>query len=103
MKNSKSQPNQPHSEPDKSSKDQYKRHVDGDITIRGQIETHFPPEYVTQQNTEREEDKATHNKNFWVGVLTLIAVTVYAGFTLWQVLLTRESIDNNTKQFQIDQ
>jgi len=46
----------------------------------------------------------------WLEGLTLAAVLLYAGIsywqgtlTRWQAVLTRESIDNNSKQFQIDQ
>jgi hypothetical protein len=92
-----------HAQPDKGGREQYKRHVDGDITVRGQIETHLPPESAHKHDAEREQDAAAHRKNFVVGLLTLIAVTIYAGLTAWQAYLTRESINNNTKQFQIDQ
>jgi hypothetical protein len=103
MNKSKPQPTKPHPQPDKSGRDQYKRHVDGDITVRGQIETHLPPEYVHQHDAERKEDKASHNKNFWVGLLTLLAVTIYAGLTFWQGTLTRELINQTQRNFESDQ
>src|ERR1022692_4895556 len=39
----------------------------------------------------------------WLEGLTLIAVIVYAGIAWWQGCLTRKSIENTGKQFQIDQ
>jgi hypothetical protein len=99
----KSQANQSHPDPHKDGRDQYKRHVDGDITIRGQIETHSPPSAAEEHKAEREEDKARAKKNYIVSVVTLIAVIVYAGITFWQGTLTRQSINNNTQQFQIEQ
>lgn len=98
---SKSQPakQKPHPKPDDTGRDQYKRHVDGDITVRGQIETHFPPEYAHRHDAERKQDAAIHNKSFWVGLFTLIAVTIYAGLTAWQGWLTRLAIKNTQENF----
>jgi hypothetical protein len=56
-----------------------------------------------QHKTERTENTAAHKKQlFWTkiasGLLFLTAI-----FAFWQGLLTRESINNNSRQFQIDQ
>jgi hypothetical protein len=99
----KSHANQGHADPDKGGRDQYKRHVDGDITIRGQIETHVPPDAANQHDTEREEDKAQAKKNYIVGMLTLIAVCVYAVITFWQGCLTRTAISDARENFAQDE
>ena len=99
----KSHANQGHANPDKGGRDQYKRHVDGDITIRGQVETYVPPGAAEQHNTERSEDKAQAKKNYVVGVLTLLVVVVYAGITFWQGCLTRSAVKQTGDQFLLDQ
>ncbi|MCU1302665.1 MAG: hypothetical protein JWQ87_2949 [Candidatus Sulfotelmatobacter sp.] len=86
---SKSHANKGHADPDKAGRDQYKRHIDGDITIRGRVETNVPPDAVQQHTTEREEDKTQGKRKFVVEVLTLIAVIIYAGITFWQGCLTK--------------
>jgi hypothetical protein len=95
----KSHSNQGHADPDKAGREQYKRHIDGDLTVRGQIETHFPPNLIEQHKTERKEDKGREKKKFIVEVLTLAAVVIYAGITFWQACLTKRGIENNAAQF----
>jgi hypothetical protein len=89
----KSHGNQGHPDPDKAGRDQYKRHVDGDITVRGQIETHIPPSAAQQHTTERTEDKRTEKKKFIVEVVTLVVVIIYAGLTAWQGCSNKKSAD----------
>jgi hypothetical protein len=58
-----------------------------------------------KEQHEAEQSKAdAHNKRqlFWTKVAAFL-VLVYAGITGWQACLTREAINNNAKQFQIDQ
>jgi hypothetical protein len=95
--------NQGHADPDKTGRDQYKRHIDGDITIRGQIETHVPPSAEQQRNTERAEDKRREKKKFIVELLTLAAVVIYAGIAGWQGCISRDLLTTTVKQFQADQ
>lgn len=95
--------NQGHADPNKGGRDQYKRHVDGSIAVRGEIETHVPQDAAQQHNTEREEDKTRAKKNYIVGVLTLVAVVIYAGITLWQGYLTRQISQTTQKEFAIQQ
>lgn len=92
-----------HSDPNKGGSDQYKRHVDGSVRVSGQIEVHPPPDFVEEDKADRKDQKTHRNKNFVVSVLTLIGVIIYAGLTYWMGHMTRESINNNTRQFQIDQ
>jgi len=92
-----------HPDQHKGGKDQYKRHVDGDIRVSGQVEVHPPPSLAKEDETDRKDQRTSRNKNFIVSLLTLIAVVIYAGITFWQGRMTRESIDNNSRQFQIDQ
>ncbi|MGA8212017.1 MAG: hypothetical protein WB799_00385 [Candidatus Sulfotelmatobacter sp.] len=99
----KSQANQSHADPDKGGRDQYKRHVDGDITVRGQIETHIPPDAAQQHNTEREEDKTRAKKNYVVGILTLVAVVIYAGIAGWQGCLNRSLVQISQRTFDTSQ
>jgi hypothetical protein len=102
---SKSRPNknQLHPQPDQANGKHDECKVRGDIYVRGEIESNRPASLTKEHSTEREEDKASARNNFRVGVGTLFAVTIYAGITFWQGCLTRESIDKNTKQFQVDQ
>lgn len=95
--------NQGKPDPNKGSRDQYQRHVDGSIRVSGQVEVHPPPDSVKEEKTDREHQRSHRDKNYIVSISTLIAVIIYALITFWQGCMTRESIDNNTKQFQIDQ
>ncbi len=81
---SKSPADRSHANPQDSGKDQYKRHVDGHITIGGQIEVHPPPDSVKAESTEREDEHTYRKKNYTVSWLTLIAVSIYAGLAFWQ-------------------
>jgi hypothetical protein len=92
-----------HPDPNKGGKEQYKRHVDGNIRVSGQIEVHPPPDSTKEETPEQKKARSYRFINFVVSVLTLIGVIVYAGLTYWMGYMTRESIDNNVKQFQIDQ
>jgi hypothetical protein len=84
------------------------------VLVSGSIQVNRPPEIERRHNSERKDDDATHKaereedagrerKKMWLEGLTLAAVLGYAFIAAWQGFLTRESIDNNSKQFQIDQ
>src|SRR5258708_28736249 len=92
-----------HPGPHENERKQHKSHVSGDITIRGQIETHFPPSVVDKQDADRKQDTAHEKKKFKAEILTIILLAVYAGLTAWQGCSARESVDLTRKQFQIDQ
>jgi hypothetical protein len=96
-------PDERNSNPDKSSKEQYKRHVDGSIRVSGQIEVHPPPDSTKEETPEQKKARSYRFGNFVISVLTLIGVVIYAALTYWLGHMTRESINNNSKQFQIDQ
>jgi hypothetical protein len=85
--------NQGHSDPEKGSKDQYKRHIDGNITVRGELEVHQPPDAIEADNTERKDQKSNRNRTFLVSWLTLVAVVIYAGITFWQGCSAKKSAD----------
>jgi|GEM_PF-6507738 len=85
----KSHSNEGHANPDKDGREQYKRHVDGDIAVRGQVEVHVPPDTANKHDAERKEDNARAKKNYIVSLATLVAVLVYAAITFWQGCLTR--------------
>src|SRR5208337_2786783 len=102
----------PLSNPDQSGGKHHES--EGDVRVHGSVETYPPPSVIQKHDSERKEDSATHqaerkedrgreSKKLLLEVLTLIAVVVYAGIAFWQGCLTRESIDNNGRQFQIDQ
>jgi hypothetical protein len=85
-----------------------------DVHVRGTILTDLSPNEEKRHNAERKEDKTAHETErkedrgseghkIWLERFTLLAVVIYAGITFWQGCLTRESIDNNSKQFQFDQ
>jgi hypothetical protein len=93
------QAKQSHSDPHKDGRDQYKRHIDGDITVRGQIETHVPPSAAEQHEAERKEDKRRDKNSFIVGVLTLIFVIIYAGLTALQVWVTRVQFHKDQRPY----
>jgi hypothetical protein len=99
MNKPKSDKNAGHPGPDQGGRDQYKRHVDGDITIRGQIETHFPPSVVEEQKTADKKDEAYKRKTFIAEIVTISLVTIYAGLTAWQACMTREIIKNTQENF----
>jgi hypothetical protein len=95
--------NKQHTEPNKDSGQENERKIRGDIHVHGEVEANLPPDFVKQRKAERNEDAAQASKNYIVQLATLGALIVYAGFTFWQGYLTRESIKNNTREFQIDQ
>jgi hypothetical protein len=103
----------PLTNPDKPSAGR-KAEPENSVLVHGSIQAYPPPEVTQKHEAERKEDAATHEAErqmdlgreahkVWLERLTLVAVVIYAGITLWQGRMTRESIDNNTKQFQIDQ
>ena len=85
-----------------------------DVHVRGTIYTNLSPDEEKRRSAERKQDATAHeterkidlgreSHKVWLERFTLLAVIIYAGITCWQGCLTRESITNNTKQFQIDQ
>lgn len=94
---------QGHPDPNKGSRDQYKRHIDGDIIVRGQIEAHFPPDFAKAEETERKDQRTYRQKNYTVSWLTLSAVIVYAGLTFWQGCSTKKTADATIKLVQISE
>lgn len=92
-----------HGDPNQGSRDQYKRHIDGSVTVHGQLETHLPPDLQQKQDAREEQQDGRDKKKFIVEVLTLISVTIYAGLTLWQACLIRESNRTSHEAFQISQ
>jgi hypothetical protein len=100
---SKSHARKPQTNAHQHSTNDNERNIRGDIHVRGEIETNFPPYFVKQHDTERKEDTAQAKKNYVVQIVIAIAVAVYAFLTFWQGWLLRKSINNNTEQFRIDQ
>lgn len=88
-----------HANPDDGGRDKYKRHVDGDITVRGQVEVHPPPDTIKAENDDRENQRAHRDKNFVVAVLTLVAVVFYAGLTGIQVWVMRDNFVKDERPF----
>ena len=74
-------PDQGHSNPDNNSKDNQKRHVDGGIAVRGELEVHPPPKLIEKHDAERKNDAAQKGKEFVVSVATLVSAVIYAGLT----------------------
>jgi hypothetical protein len=81
-----------HSKPDNGGRDKYERHIDGDITVRGQLEVHAPPDLVQKEDAERKDDKTHKKKEFIVSTLTLGFVILYAGLTAWQASSTKSAV-----------
>lgn len=77
-----------HPNPHQDSADHYKRHVEGNISVRGQIETNLPPDLREKQNTRDEETNARDKYRFGVEILTLIFVVLGAGLTGLYVYIT---------------
>jgi hypothetical protein len=93
---SKSKPNAKHSDLSKGGRDQYERHVDGSITVHGQVETHFPPDFVQAYNAENAAKTFQEKKNLRLSRLALLGVVISTGITAWMAYMTKE-------HFQIDQ
>ena len=94
---------QPLADPNQNTRDQNKREISGDIHVRGEVETKFPPDIAEQHKTDRKEDKADAKKRYVVELLTLAAVVIYAGIAGWQGCETKTIIALTQKHFQIDQ
>src|SRR5258708_4102432 len=80
-------------------KESTKRHV----YVEPGVKIDFVQDLRDKYDSSQTED-ATHSKKilFWTQV-SAVLLFIYAGLTAWQGSLTRESINNNSKQFQIDQ
>src|SRR5262249_16396992 len=89
-KRSKKNPDTRHTNPDQHGADQYKRHVDGNIVIRGEIESRLPPDLQKKKDSSEGESNTRDKNRFTVEILTLFAVIIYAGLTFWQACLTRK-------------
>jgi hypothetical protein len=79
----KAEPQNGHSRPDQDAIDNYERHINGDITVRGQLEVHAPPNLIQKEDTERDKDRTHTKKEFIVSLVTLGFVVFYAGLTAW--------------------
>jgi hypothetical protein len=80
-------------------KESTKRHV----YVEPGVKIDFVQDLRDKYDSSQTED-ATHSKKilFWTQV-SAVLLFIYAGLTAWQGCLTRESINNNSRQFQIDQ
>lgn len=74
-----------------------------DVNVRGEIEVGRASNLAKEHETERREDTAHERKKFIVEILTLAAVVVYAGVTIWQAWLTRTAITDARENFVKDQ
>jgi hypothetical protein len=79
----------PHANPGQGGRDQYKRHIDGNVRVSGQIEVHSPPDSGKEETPEQKKARSYRFYGFAVSVLTLLAVIIYAGLTAWQAYLTQ--------------
>ena len=73
------------------------------IHVRGEIEVERAPSLTKEHENERRVDTEHARKKFNVEKLTLLAVVLYAGVTLWQALLTRTAIQDARDHFVKDQ
>jgi hypothetical protein len=96
-------PDHGHPDPDKHGREQYKRHVEGSIAVRGELEIDVKPSLVQAHKTERREDAAHNKKVFIVSIVTLVFVIIYALLTAWQAYSAHRSLDAIKEQFQFDQ
>lgn len=81
-----------HPDPNDGTRDQYKRHVDGSITVHGQLETHLPPDLEKKQETRDEVNDGRDKKRFVVEILTLAFIVAGAGLTGCYVFLTHHIV-----------
>jgi hypothetical protein len=81
----------PLTNPDQNTGDQHKREITGDVHVRGEVETKFPPNFVKDYETAQQKETAHKRKTFAVEVITMVAVIIYAGLASWQACLIRES------------
>jgi len=73
------------------------------MDISGSVEISRSPSLEDQHKTERKEDAAQQNKAYLVEWLTLVAVVIYAGLTLWQAILTREIVSLTRHTYEISE
>jgi len=92
-----------HSDPDHGSRGQNKRHVEGSITVHGQLETHLPPDHQKKQDTRDEQAAGRDKKRFIVEILTLFAVIIGAGLTGLYVYFTHEALSDAREHFTKDE
>lgn len=92
--------NTSHSASNQNSADQYKRHINGEITIRGQLETHLRPDPHEQQETRENNRDRRDKKRYIVEIVTLLFVIVGAGFTGGYLMLTRRLVKVSQNTFE---
>lgn len=73
------------------------------VYVEPGVQIDFVQDLKKKHDTERLEASTHEKKKFVAELVTIILIAIYAAITGWQGCLTRESIDNNSKQFQIDQ
>jgi hypothetical protein len=63
-----------------------KRDVTGSIQVRGEIETHIPPNLAKKHDAAEEKKEARDELRFRVEVTGLVFIIIYAGLTAWQAI-----------------
>jgi len=91
--------NKSHTHPHQNEGDKYKRHIDGSISVRGEVEAKLPPGLIQKHEAEREEDKASNKKKFVVEIVTLVVVAIYAGLNGIQTCLIRKQFIAEQRPF----
>ena len=97
---SKSQSHDGHSDAHQNEADNYERHVDGSINVRGEVEVKLPPGFPEKCSTKSTKDNRDR-KRFVVEILTLIVLAIYAALTAWQACLTRDIAKIAQKQLAL--
>jgi len=62
--------------PNQGEADKNKRHIDGAINVRGEVEAKFPPDLVKKYDSGQEKSGTREDKKLIVEVLTLIVVAI---------------------------
>ena len=82
-----------HSDPHHAIAKHDKCDVSGSIHVRGEIETHIPPDLARRRDTAEEKKEAREHRREVIEVLTVIFVILYAGLTAWMARSTAGQLD----------
>jgi hypothetical protein len=81
-------------------KDAFRRHVQGEIHVRGEVEARLPQHLIAKHDTERVQDAAREKWRFRVDVLAMIGVVAASSIAGWQGWLTRRIAQEAVRQTQ---
>jgi hypothetical protein len=92
-----------HPQPKQHPGQESERKISGDIHVHGEVEANIPARVIEQYKTARQENTSRDNWRFFVEIVTLVIVAIYAGLTAWQAFSTQTIVELTRTQYTLDQ